>query len=150
MTGVRSNHTSTTLADGKVLVTGGELSNGQLLKSSELYDPATGCLRPLQRRCPAKQAYGYSTRTEFFSWEGRVPTSMIPWPKPIHPRRDNDQPQKPCLSTAFKWHGSHHRWVCWQISRDLGRNLQSRNPDVHHSISHNGHSACQPRHDANG
>ncbi len=42
MTGVRSNHTSTTLADGKVLLTGGELSNGQLLKSSELYDPATG------------------------------------------------------------------------------------------------------------
>ena len=42
MTSARSNHTSTTLTDGKVLVTGGELSNGQLLKSSELYDPATG------------------------------------------------------------------------------------------------------------
>jgi hypothetical protein len=49
MTGVRSNHTSTTLADGKVLLTGGELSNGQLLKSSELYDPATGLFTTITR-----------------------------------------------------------------------------------------------------
>ena len=42
MTSVRANHTSTSLTDGKVLVAGGELSNGQLLKNSELYDPATG------------------------------------------------------------------------------------------------------------
>ena len=42
MTWARANHTSTTLVDGRVLLTGGELSNGQVLKSSELYDPATG------------------------------------------------------------------------------------------------------------
>lgn len=42
MTGVRSNHTSTTLPDGTVLLTGGELSDGTTLKSSELYDPVAG------------------------------------------------------------------------------------------------------------
>src|SRR5437879_1575275 len=42
MTGVRQEHASTLLSDGRVLVTGGQLSDGELLKSSELYDPATG------------------------------------------------------------------------------------------------------------
>ena len=41
MTSVRSEHTATLLPDGKVLVAGGELSSGQALKSSELYDPTT-------------------------------------------------------------------------------------------------------------
>ena len=42
MTTARSNHTSTLLNDGQVLITGGELGTGQLSKTAELYNPITG------------------------------------------------------------------------------------------------------------
>ena len=38
----RQNHTATVLPNGKVLVAGGEDSNGNPLASAELYDPASG------------------------------------------------------------------------------------------------------------
>ena len=38
----RANHTSTLLLDGRVLITGGEIIDGSLLKSAEIYDPTTG------------------------------------------------------------------------------------------------------------
>jgi len=38
----RSHYTATLLAGGKVLVTGGNSSSGDLLRSAELYDPGTG------------------------------------------------------------------------------------------------------------
>ena len=42
MTTARSNHTSTLLNDGQVLITGGDLGTGQLSKTAELYNPITG------------------------------------------------------------------------------------------------------------
>jgi len=38
----RNGHTATLLANGQVLVTGGESSNGMIVASAELYNPATG------------------------------------------------------------------------------------------------------------
>ncbi len=42
MTVARTNHTATLLPNGKVLITGGIDSNGNILSSAEIYDPETG------------------------------------------------------------------------------------------------------------
>jgi N-acetylneuraminic acid mutarotase len=42
MTTPRQAHTTTLLADGKVLVTGGAIANGNIINDAELYDPASG------------------------------------------------------------------------------------------------------------
>jgi len=42
MTTTRNKHTMTGLADGRVLVTGGEMNFQTTLSSAEIYDPATG------------------------------------------------------------------------------------------------------------
>ena len=42
----RADHASETLADGRVLLTGGRTAGGGILKSAELYDPETGSFGP--------------------------------------------------------------------------------------------------------
>ena len=41
----RSYHTSTLLNSGQVLITGGDLSDGKISKTAELYDPVTGTFK---------------------------------------------------------------------------------------------------------
>jgi Galactose oxidase, central domain/Kelch motif len=50
MTSARAFHTSTLLADGRVLITGGNQGTGvPVLKSCEIYDPATGVFTQVSR-----------------------------------------------------------------------------------------------------
>jgi phage baseplate assembly protein gpV len=42
----RSDYTATLLANGQVLVTGGQMADGTIAASAELYDPATGTWSP--------------------------------------------------------------------------------------------------------
>ena len=62
MTSERRNHTSTTLADGRVLMTGGTTSSTTtFLSSAEIYDPATGNITPTGSMSTGR-AYHTATR----------------------------------------------------------------------------------------
>jgi hypothetical protein len=42
MLSARADHSATSLRDGRALLAGGLVKNGQFLKTAELYDPSTG------------------------------------------------------------------------------------------------------------
>jgi hypothetical protein len=46
MSSARQNQVATLLADGRVLVAGGDVGTGNRIVSAELYDPATGQFSP--------------------------------------------------------------------------------------------------------
>ncbi|PLP99410.1 kelch repeat-containing protein [Cupriavidus pauculus] len=60
----REQHTATLLADGRVLVAGGEAPGGVALASAELYDPATGTWSPTGSMRQARDAYAIARLTD--------------------------------------------------------------------------------------
>lgn len=68
LTTPRADHTATLLPDGRVLVTGGDLLNGQLLKSAETYDTTSGTWTQISQA----MSVGRSNHTATLLPDGRV------------------------------------------------------------------------------
>jgi hypothetical protein len=64
----RSYHTATLLANGDVLIAGGEDVNGNPLTSASVYDPATGTFTPTANPMSAAHIQGFAARLS----DGRV------------------------------------------------------------------------------
>jgi hypothetical protein len=57
MTVARAQHTATLLADGRVLITGGESLNAAIVTSTEIYDPETGTFRAAPSMIAARRMH---------------------------------------------------------------------------------------------
>jgi parallel beta-helix repeat protein len=54
----RTEHAATLLADGRVLVSGGRTTDGTVVASAEIYDPATGTFSPTSALGTARHSHG--------------------------------------------------------------------------------------------
>src|SRR2546423_114993 len=64
LTSARADHTSTLLLDGRVLVTGGDLSDGHQIKSGEIYDPVTGLFTQISQAMSIPRSHHTATLLE--------------------------------------------------------------------------------------
>jgi hypothetical protein len=93
----RNGHTATLLPNGLVLVVGGKSSNGTIVASAELYDPATG-----KWTITGEMATARTNHTATLLTDGEVLVAG---------GLGNVNPQSPCTASAELYNASTGEWL---------------------------------------